>query len=381
MKQRILALLCTICLCLTLFLPTRAVGEVCFTSVNDTVLPLTADSMPLWSGGVLYVPHNVFDMSSTGISFGTNSSYNKSSGIVSIFNMHQMLTFDIENATCFDQHTGQTFSGRAIIRNGKAYVPAARVCTFFGLSAPSYRLTEYGYLVRIKNTDAALDDETFVDAASNILSNRLRDYNQSLKPQAPVVTPPAPTPSQPSVTPQDPEPIAIPTYLAFRCDTLQAGAGIADILEQNGSVGLFFFPAREVSNQGALIRRLLGCGHSVGILANGSSAEETLTLLQEGSLALNAVAHTRTYFAHVPKDHRQAVDENGWVCWSGTEAIPDGTLSPYSHALTAVRALPKRGNAYLLLDDSQFSASTIKSLLRQLDERSYTVSIPRESRL
>lgn len=384
MKRRILALLCTICLCLTLFLPTRAVGEVCFTSVNDTVLPLTADSMPLWSGGVLYVPHTVFDASVTGISLGTNSAYNKNTGMVSIFNMHQMLTFDIENATCFDQHTGQTFSGRAIVRNGKAYVPVARVCTFLGLSAPSYQLTEYGYLVRIKNSDAALDDETFIDAASNILSNRLRDYNQSLKPkpQAPAVTPPAPTPSQPAVTPQAPDPITIPTYLSFRCDTLQAGAGIADILEQNGSVGLFFFPAHKISSQGELVRRLLGCGHSVGILAEGDTPEQTFALLQDGSLALDAVAHTRTFFALVPKGHRQSVSDSGWVCWDGgAEAIPDGSLSPYSHALTAVRALPKRGHAYLLLDDSQHTANSMRSLLRQLGERSYTISIPRESRL
>ena len=379
MKRRIWALLCILCLCLTLFLPTQAAGDVCFTSVNDTILPLTADSMPVWSGGVLYVPHTVFDMGSTGISFGTNTSYNKSSGIVSIFNMHQMLVFDIENATCFDQHTGQTFSGRAIIRNGKAYVPAARVCTFFGLSAPSYRMTEYGYLVRIKNSDAALDDETFIDAASNIMSNRLRDYNQSLQPkpqeQTPVTTP------QP-VAPSEPEPTAVPTYLAFRCDTLQAGADIAAALEQKGHLGLFFFPAHEIAAQGDLIRRLLGCGHGVGILAEGGSAEQTLALLEEGRHALDTVARTRTFFALVPEQHRQNASERGWVCWdSSAEAIPDGTLSSYSLALTAVRALPKRGRAYLLLDDSQHSANAIQSLLRQLDERNYTISIPRESRL
>ncbi len=378
MRRRIWAFFCAACLCLTLFLPAQAVSNICFTSVNDTVLPLKADSMPLWSGGVLYVPHTVFDVGNTGISFGTNSAYNKNSGIVSIFNMHQMLVFDIGAATCYDHHTGQTFSGRAIIRNGKAYVPAARVCTFFGLSAPTYQLTEYGYLVRIKNIDAVLDDETFIDAASNIMRNRLSDYNQSLQP----ATPTAPQPAIPQpVAPPEPEPTAIPTYLAFRCDTLQSGADIANTLEHAGDVGLFFFPAHEIGRQGALIRRLLGCGHSVGILAEGDTPDQTMTLLKEGSLALDAVAHTKTYFAHVPKNHQQSAEENGWVCWNGKQAIPKGTVSPYSHALSAVRDLPKRGRAYLLMDDSLHSSNALRSVLRQLDEQNYTISIPRESRL
>lgn len=381
MKRRIFSLLCMVCLCLALFLPVQAIGEVCFTAINDTVLPLTADSMPVWSGGVLYVPHTVFDASTTGISLSTSTSYNKTSGMVSIFNMNQMLVFDIGNGTCYDQHTGQSYSGRAIVRNGKAYVPAARVCSFFGLSAPTYQLTDYGYLVRIKNSDAALSDKVFIDAASNVMTNRLRDYNQSLQPQEPV-TPSVPAaPTTPTVTPE-PEPTAITTYLAFRCDTLQSGAEIAETLEKNGRFGLFFFPAQSLEGQGALIRRLLGCGHSVGILAEGESAEQTMALLETGSRALDSVAHSRTYFALVPKDHRQRAANDGWVCWnSSVDAIPTGKRSAYSFAQSTVRSLPSRGRVYLTLDDSQYTASALPTLLRQLSDKNYAISIPRESRL
>ena len=376
MKRRIWAMLCVVCLCLALFVPTQASGDVCFTSVNDTVLPLTADSMPVWSGGILYVPYSVFDAGTTGISLGTNSIYSKTSGTVSVFNIHQMMVFDLEEGTCVDLHSGNKIQARAILRNGKAYLPAARVCSFFGLSAPSYELTDYGYLVRIKSSDAALTDAQFIDAASNIMSNRLRDYNQSLQAQTQPSTP------TPPVSPQEPEPMAVPTYLAFRCDTLQAGAAIADTLDQNGMVGLFFFPAGEIGRQGDLIRRLLGCGHSVGILAEGGSSEQTLTLLDEGSRALDAVAHTRTYFALVPEGHRQHATNDGWVCWNDSiTAVPDGSSSAYSHARTTVRTLPKKGSAYITMDDSQFSADALTALLRQLRERKYTVTIPRETRL
>lgn len=376
MRRRIWATLCVLCLCLTLFPPSRAAGDVCFTSVNDTVLPLTADSMPVWSGGVLYVPYSVFDAGTTGISLGTSSIYNKNSGTVSVFNMHQIMLFDLEAGTCIDQHSGKSISARAILRSGKAYLPAARVCSFFDLSTPTYQLTDYGYLVRIKNGDAALTDAQFIDAASNIMNSRLRDYNQSLSNQEQVTTP-----NQPSA-PQEPESTAVPTYLAFRCDTLQAAEAIADTLDQNGNVGLFFFSAHEIGRQGSLIRRLLGCGHSVGILAEGDTAEQTLELLEDGSQALSAVAHARTYFALVPEAHRQRAQERGWVCWDDSvDAVPDGSLSAYSHALTTVRALPKKGSAYLTLDDSQLSADAISFLLRQLSYRNYTTAIPRETRL
>lgn len=366
-------MLCAAWLCLALFLPVQAAPDVCFTSINDTVLPLTADSMPVWSGGVLYVPHTVFDAASTSISLGTNSSYSKNRGTVSIFNLYRMISFDINAGTCVDPHTGQTYPSRAIVRNGKAYVPAARVCSFFGLNVPSYHLTDYGYLVRITNGEAALNDTVFIDAASNIMNRRLQDYNQSLLPKEP---------TPPPVIPQEPEPTAIPTYLAFRCDTLEAGAQIADTLEHNGAVGLFFFPAHDISTQGNLIRRLLGCGHSVGILAEGTSPQHTLALLDEGRSALAMVAYTNTYFALVPEEHRQSAQPEGWVCWnSSADAVPDGRRSAYSHALNTVRTLPKRGRAYITLDDSQYSASALQSLLRQLSDRSYTVTIPRESRL
>ena len=58
---RLLALL--VCLALLFPLPVSA-ADLYFTSVNDNLLPLMADTMPLWSGGQLYVPYTVFDKDS-----------------------------------------------------------------------------------------------------------------------------------------------------------------------------------------------------------------------------------------------------------------------------------------------------------------------------
>lgn len=384
MRRRFLALLCAMTLCLALLAPSHAAGEVCFTAVNITVLPLTADSMPVWSGGTLYVPYTVFDANSTGVSLGTGSIYSKSSGTVRVFSVSQILVFDLNEGNCYNQHTGERMSGRAIMRNGKPYLPAARVCSFFGLNPPSYLSTPYGYLVRITNGDASnkryYTDAMFIEAGGDVLRDRLRDYNQSI---APVEDPAAPSTQQPAAS-SGPEPGAatIPTYLAFRCQTGQAGQAIADTLDQNAAAGLFFFPVEEIGRQGGLIRRLLGSGHSVGILAEGDNLAQTQELLQAGRQALEAVCHTRTYFALVPEDQRQALEVDGWVCWnSSVDAIPDGSRTPYNHAAGTVRALPKKGSVNITLDDSQATADAMTYLLRQLKDKQYTITIPRETRL
>ena len=52
--KRTLAGAAALCLCLSMLftLPARA-AEVTFTAINDSVLKLTDESMPIWSDGVL----------------------------------------------------------------------------------------------------------------------------------------------------------------------------------------------------------------------------------------------------------------------------------------------------------------------------------------
>ena len=380
MRRRLFSLLCTLSLLLALLVPTHASTQIIFTAVNERVRPLTSASMPFWSDGMLYVPYDVFDSGTTGISLGTISFYNKSDDTVNIYNLREMMVFDLNKGVCYNESPEDILPGRAIIRNGTVFVPAARVCNHLGLTY-SYRLSAYGYLVRITNhaDDGGhpFTDDVFLSAASDTLSRRLQEYNQSLRQEQAPVPPP-----QPEVTPpqDEPDPTAIPTYLAVRCKTGQAALPIAQSLEETGLVGLFFFPAQEIGHNGALIRRLMGNGHSIGILAEGQDEEETDRLLSLGADTLSTVARTRTYYALVPEKYQDALSNQGWVFWNSTaDATPDGSLTPYSHALALVRSLPKRGAVQLILNDSQLSADAISTLLRQLENRRYTITIPRET--
>ena len=81
-RCRIPMILLAVALFLGLFWPMPAsAATLYFTAVNDSVAPLTSDTMPLWFGGTLYVPYSVFDgnLNGVGVGLGLYTSYNRSS--------------------------------------------------------------------------------------------------------------------------------------------------------------------------------------------------------------------------------------------------------------------------------------------------------------
>lgn len=99
----LLGRLAVLLVCLGLLIPPpAAAAEVCFTAVNDNVLPLTADTMPIWYKSLIYVPYTVFDSGSTGVDLGLSSTYDPSTATVSVYNLRQILAFDLNAGTCRD---------------------------------------------------------------------------------------------------------------------------------------------------------------------------------------------------------------------------------------------------------------------------------------
>ena len=135
-KRRILSWLMAVALFTALSLPMPvSAANLYFTAINNSVAFLTSDTMPLWYNGTIYVPYTVFDASLNGIgvSLGLNASYNRGSNLLTLFNLQQMLVFDLNNGTCRDEITGVVYSARAIMSNGKPYLALNTVCTFFDL--------------------------------------------------------------------------------------------------------------------------------------------------------------------------------------------------------------------------------------------------------
>ena len=386
-SRRFLSLLAALALCLTLFRPGPVMAaDLYFTSINDTVLPLTADTMPFWSGGILYVPYSVFDPGTSGVSLGLNCQYSRSANTVSVYyKLQQLITFDLHTGLGRNETTGKNLDARALLRSGTPYLPLSTVCREFGLDY-SYTTIRQGKLVRIKSDAVVLSDAKFIDAANDLINSRLRDYNQSLAPSVTPSTPPGTTsnPSGGTTTPSEEEvsPFSIRTCLAFRVREGSVPAEILDALDREVAFALFLFTPEVLESHPDAVRRILGSGHSIGLLAEGEPAAVTAQL-EEGSRLLAQRFYARTTVACVPSASRTAAEEEGWVCWQETMALsPTTTVGTVSFAASVVSRLPGRGQSvYLTMEADSAARRVLPTLLRRLEENRYVVSLPLETRL
>lgn len=385
--KRSAALVLVLTMLVTLLNTAQAAGNIYLTAVNENLLELTSDTMPTWSNGVLYVPYTVFDGSYTGINLGISSSYSRDEGTVTLYTLQQMVVFDLNRGTCYNPLTEQTLSGRAILRNGRPYVPVASVCSFFGLSYSVIDIDE-GYIVRIKGSGVVLSDYSFVDSAQNSIRNRIRDYNQANQSQpTPGVLPPTYNPEEPDTeitVPDDPvDTDIIPTYLAFSCEDSQGLSEILDTLDSRNQRAIFFFDAQGLERQDDLIFRILGSGYSIGLIAQGRSTSATNRLLEEANQTLSQVAYTRTSVVLVPESQREELEAEGWICWNETaSAVPTQGVGTNTYANQVLKRISGNyARVYLTLDASSETARVLPTLLRRLSEEGYGVSVPLETRL
>lgn len=393
MKKRLLALLCAAVLCISM-LPARAinVGDVYFTAVNLNLLPLSMDTMPTWVNGVLYVPATVFDSTVTGVDLGLYCSQSSTNNTVTLYTLKQMLVFDLSRGTAYDHHSGKSISARAINRNGRIYLPVEKVCNFFGL-VDSYNYTQYGYLVRIRSEDAGFNDADFIDAASVPMASRLQEFLRSQQPPdvpKPPVTVVPPTveiePQKPPVNPEVEQPKArVQICLGFRCETGEGLEQILNTLDRSNSRGMFFFTSEQLVARDDLVRRIVGSGHGIGLLADGATAEDSLRRMEIGNGFLRHIARTAATGALAPEEQREALEAENWACWRETV---DGRLRSNERAAAAVQRIlsgigTRSRMVRVTLDDSADTAAMLPGLLDSLSQQGgreeFRVILPMET--
>ncbi len=385
MQRKLGALFCALILCLGLVAPASATDDVMFIALNDTFpIALSADTMPFWSNGLLYVPSTTFDFRVTGISMGFYSVYSAYNQNIVLYTMEEMLYFDLSDNTCYNYHTKESYPVSAIVQNGVPFVPVSTVCDFFGLTYNRYS-TAYGELLRIKDSNVVLSDAVFIDAASDMMSNRLKAYTQSLAtPDVDTTTPDVDT--TPDVTvpedPTTPEVAQVSYYLAAICQGEGSPRGLLEALEEINAHALFLLTPQQLED-GDLIREIVGSGHLVGIIAQGETAQESRALLALGNSLLQGAAYTTATVALCPQDQQSELAAEGWIFWEETSSLiptEGNTVDRYGAAI--IRSLNRDdGTAYLTLDDSKDTADSIADLIGQLAERSFLLEIPTETRL
>lgn len=386
-KKRILSLLCAVLLIIPLTPPSAsAADEVIFIALNEQVPKLSANTMPIIYNHFYYVPYIIFDMNYMSANFGISVDLGirvaASSSTVMLYNKRRQLTYDLEAGTCTDKQ-GNSYKG-AITRGGITYLPITAVQNYFAEDGLKYSLrgTPYGDLLRLTTPSVILDDNIFTDAAaSSLLPQMLREYNRSQNPStspspSPSVTPsPSVSPSSPGV--EDPDKSGVRVSLAFLCAGGETTAALLDRVERESLAALFLFHPEDLAENEALIRRMVGDGHAVGLAVSGT-VDEIEEQLQEGNRLLGLIVHMNTRTTVLENVERGSADllkEKGWSVWtSNIQVTSSGSASTYSAAL--LRAIDgKRTSARLLLSDNALTVSTLPALMDGLREEKYSIRL------
>lgn len=395
-KPAAAAALCAVLLLGGLMLPglgSASSSAVYLMAVNEKVVDMTAENMPMMVNGTLYIPYTMLSSRVTDINLRVTTLYSTTRRTLLVSSGQKAVTFDTRANTATDIQ-GNVLDVRAAVRNSMVFLPVDWLCSYFDAIEYSLIPTQYGTLVRITNSDAILGDAEFADAARGKLAENLRRYQDSIAP-SPTPTPlssPVPTatvqPSQPPVVQpsalpvqsdppvvqpsQSPDPSPPPSqepeegaelYLALRWGA--QGEQAAQLLESRGLRGLFLFTGEELRRQDDAVRRLVGAGHGVGLYLSGESGEDCPALAAEGRGLLADIARCDTVIVSgegLDQSGRNALLDAGYVLWNASVRG-----ERYASGEALVRSLDLRRMNYVELNCGDGDAALLRSALNAME--------------
>lgn len=377
MKKKILALLCAAALSVGLFVvPAQASNGLFFLSLNDTLPAQSAQITPIQSSGWVYVPVTVFSSRVTGINFGIYYGFTENNESLIFYNLSgKTMTFDLINGTATATGGDPPVPGKVIRQNGTYYVPAYAICRYFGLSYSFYS-TDYGPLLRIKDSSAVLSDGLFISSATSMMRSRYNSYygqSNSTTTTTPTTpeTPAQPEVEKPQVTVETPPQFSL--YVGLRA---RQGTDITPALNALSSAqatAIVFFPADALAASADQIRQAAGRGHRVGLIPVGETAKEQLQSVEEGAQVLSRILHQETWFV---LSGEKTLAEAGYLCWSpGLTAADEDATQLYERIVNACK---DKKNSRVLLDGT-IAGSVLTGVLTQLAQDGDTFLAPRET--
>lgn len=384
-KKCLLSLLCAAAIVLGISLSgaQAAEGKITILALNDQVItPISSTNMPIQVGGTYYLPYTVFDPNVVDVDLGVK--YSLRDNVLTLYTKQALLKYDLNAGTCEDRD-GSTGYTRAIVRGSMIYVSMPSVCSYFGIQFYQ-EATVYGQVIRLTTSSAVLSDRDFMDSAlSTSIADAYKKYwqaQESLNPSpspsqsvspSPSVTTPSPSPSPTNTDSGDKRYVTV--SLAFRHTDGTGLADILDILARENRTALFFMPPDAIGDNAALIRRMVGAGHSVGLSVAGGPASDATQLLTEGNRLLELAAHMNTRTVLVEngdEDTIAALEADGWSAWEGNVSLPESASVSYCASYILRSADSKRSLAYITLDDDTRSTQVLDIILPALREDGYT---------
>lgn len=352
------AALCAVLL-LGLLIPASGASDgVYLMAVNDRVLvDTTVDNMPRVAGGVLYVPYTMLSNQVQGINLGVNALYSATKRTVLVVGGSKGVEFNTQTNTAQDLN-GNAVPVRAMVRNAMVFLPIDWLCEYFGSIRCTRTQSAYGTVVRLTNASAVLEDREFVNAAAPQLASALECYLASGGKGEDAG--PAPTGSVEATAP----PSGAELFLACRWGV--EAEDCAHLLENQGRRGLFLLTPEEIAVQDDLVRRLVGAGHTVGLVLEGGSAERCLAQGAEGRRLLAAAARYNALVASAPgldDEGREALEAAGYVVWTATAQGED-----FSTGTALVRGLSTRRVNFVEVACGSGGAAFLRGALNAMEE-------------
>ena len=282
--KRLLSLLLSVLMLCTLLPPrASAAPTLYFTAVNDRMCDLSDETMPFWQNGLLYVAGATVDGPDD---LGIRYSYNQEKSVAILYKGQRVLYCDLTAGTMENNRTGEQYAGLPIVRSGMVFFPITALAKMFDLKYSSTKIA-YGYLLRIRDDNAVLSDEYFIDAATDPIQKRYAQYERAHA-----------AAEQENETPAQVEtPVRrddLTVYLLLPAANGSMLTQLLSTLENYQSHATLLLTPELLESAGDGVRRAAATGNAVALCISAETADEALAQIERGNDALWRAASLRT---------------------------------------------------------------------------------------
>lgn len=363
--KRLLSLLLSVLMLCTLLPPrASAAPTLYFTAVNDRMCDLNDETMPFWQNGLLYVAGATVDGPD---GLGIRYSYNQEKSVAILYKGQRVLYCDLTAGTMENNRTGEQYAGSPIVRSGMVFFPITALAKMFDLKYSSTKIA-YGYLLRIRDDNAVLSDEYFIDAATDPIQKRYAQYERAHA-----------AAEQENETPAQVEtPVRrddLTVYLLLPAANGSMLTQLLSTLENYQSHATLLLTPELLESAGDGVRRAAATGNAVALRIDAATAAEALAQIERGNDALWHAASLRTrlvYLESADKTLRAAVVGAGYC--PITINTSDFTRSGTHWADTALKWAGRSTSVRLYLGAESGVSSALGTALSRLRAENCTIA-------
>lgn len=363
--KRLLSLLLSVLMLCTLLPPrASAAPTLYFTAANDRMCDLNDETMPFWQNGLLYVAGATVDGPDD---LGIRYSYNQEKSVAILYKGQRVLYCDLTAGTMENNRTGEQYAGSPIVRSGMVFFPITALAKMFDLKYSSTKIA-YGYLLRIRDDNAVLSDEYFIDAATDPIQKRYAQYERAHA-----------AAEQENETPAQVEtPVRrddLTVYLLLPAANGSMLTQLLSTLENYQSHATLLLTPELLESAGDGVRRAAATGNAVALRIDAATAAEALAQIERGNDALWRAASLRTrlvYLESADRTLRAAVVGAGYC--PITINTSDFTRSGTHWADTALKWAGRSTSVRLYLGAESSVSSALGTALSRLRAENCTIA-------